>query len=300
MSDCGATSESCCTSLPVPGGTYYRTYTNNGDGGSGEADPATVSAFRLDKYEVTVGRFRQFVQAVYPPDGGAGWLPPNGSGKHTHLNGGLGLANVGNTYWGPYEPGFQRLYDNPVAPTDANLGSCDAESTWTATAGSNENLPVNCVTWSEAYAFCIWDGGFLPSEAEWELAAGGAQELEYPWGSADPGSNNQYAIYDCYLDSPDAGCFFGGPRGVTAPVGSATLGAGPWGHLDLGGNLDEWALDGYAPYITPCVDCANLSGGSVVRGGDFSNSATYMRSPQRDAALGGRFYAWGFRCARSP
>src|ERR1019366_8701637 len=46
LTNCGATSESCCTSLEVPGGTYYRTYTNSGGGAISEADPATVSGFR--------------------------------------------------------------------------------------------------------------------------------------------------------------------------------------------------------------------------------------------------------------
>jgi len=62
----GSGTESCCTSLEVTGGTYYRTYTNDGTGPTGEADPATVSSFRLDKYLVTVGRFRQFVRAAVP------------------------------------------------------------------------------------------------------------------------------------------------------------------------------------------------------------------------------------------
>jgi len=60
---CGAAGESCCTSPEVTGGTFYRTYTNDGSGPTAEADPATVSSFRLDKYDVTVGRFRQFVSA---------------------------------------------------------------------------------------------------------------------------------------------------------------------------------------------------------------------------------------------
>jgi sulfatase modifying factor 1 len=93
MTNCGATSESCCTSLEVTGGTYYRTYSNHGSGLSGEADPASVSGFRLDKYEVTVGRFRQFVDVW-----NGGWRPSAGSGKHTHLIGGNGLTSTGGGY----------------------------------------------------------------------------------------------------------------------------------------------------------------------------------------------------------
>jgi hypothetical protein len=112
MTNCGATKESCCKSLDVVGnnaadaGAFYRTYGNSGGGATGEADPATVSTFALDKYLVTVGRFRQFVKAW---DGGAGWMPPQSSGIHTHLNGGRGLINpalitVGRGRMGPARP----------------------------------------------------------------------------------------------------------------------------------------------------------------------------------------------------
>jgi formylglycine-generating enzyme required for sulfatase activity len=80
---------------------YYRTYTNAGNGPTGEADPATVSGFRLDKYPVTVGRFRQYLNYLTSP---TGTPPANGSGKHTHLNGGLGLADSSNP--GTYETGW--------------------------------------------------------------------------------------------------------------------------------------------------------------------------------------------------
>jgi hypothetical protein len=177
MTDCGSAGENCCTSLEVAGGTFYRTYTNGGCGPTGEADPATVSGFRLDKYEVTVGRFRQFVQAW---NGGDGWLPAAGSGKHVHLARGLGLINVANP--GTYETGWVALDDSSIAPTTTNLGTCGAASTWTDAVGPQERLPIDCVNWYEAYAFCIWDGGFLPSEAEWEYAAsGGREQREYPW-----------------------------------------------------------------------------------------------------------------------
>jgi formylglycine-generating enzyme len=271
MTNCGSASESCCTSLEVPGGTYYRTYDDDGnltadggvdlaaDGGpTGEADPATVSGFRLDKYLVTVGRFRQFVNAVLPDgsDGGLGWLPAAGSGIHTHLNGGQGLVSAGATSGDggvEYETGWDAVdWNNTTAvdPTDANL-ACDSTATWTNTAGSQENLPIDCVNWYEAYAFCIWDGGFLPSEAEWEYAAaGGSEQREYPWGSTAPGTANQYAIYDSY---------YTGNSTDIAPVGTATLGAGLWGQLDMAGELFEWNLDWYyAIYVDPCTDCAYL------------------------------------------
>src|ERR1700685_3490361 len=79
MGDAGGIScaDSCCTSLEVAGGTYYRTYVNSGSSPTGESDPATVTGLRLDKYPVTVGRFRQFVNAW---NGGAGYLPPAGAG----------------------------------------------------------------------------------------------------------------------------------------------------------------------------------------------------------------------------
>jgi formylglycine-generating enzyme required for sulfatase activity len=125
-------------------------------GPTGEADPAGISAFRLDKYPVTVGRFRRFVVTW---NAGAGWFPPSGSGKHVHLNGGLGLTNSGTS--GSYEPGWVATDDPNVTPTTANLTTACSDptyATWTAAAGTQENLPINCVNWYEAYAFCIWDG----------------------------------------------------------------------------------------------------------------------------------------------
>jgi sulfatase modifying factor 1 len=110
--------------------------------------------------------------------------------------------------------------------------------------GSRENLPIHCENWWEAYAFCIWDGGFLPSAAEWEyVAVGGSEQGEYPWGSVDPGVANQYAIY-----GDDGLCYYptlGPCTGLTniAPVGTTKLGAGRWGQLDLAGNVEEWTSD---------------------------------------------------------
>jgi formylglycine-generating enzyme len=292
MTHCGAGSESCCTSLQVTGGAYSRTFTNDGTGPTGQADPATVSDFRLDKYEVTVGRFRQFVNAVLPPDGGAGWLPAAGSGRHTHLNGGQGLANSGSP--GTYETGWATTDNGNVAPTNSNLTFPCTYYTWTNGAGSNENLPINCVSWYMSYAFCIWDGGFLPSEAEYEYAAaGGDQQREYPWGATPP------TLPAAGLPDPRYAIF---ATGAVAPVGTATLGAGLWGQIDLTGNVSEWNLDQYAAFVNPCTDCAYLGTGSAVRRGNaYDGIAPELPSSFRfNATARTGSEVIGFRCARTP
>jgi formylglycine-generating enzyme len=299
LTTCGqSNSDCCCASLEVAGGTFYRTYTNDGSGPTGEADPATVSTFRLDKYDVTVGRFRQFVDAW---NGGLGYAPPAASGKHTHLNAGRGLASAPNVSTGQvYEPGWVATDDGNVAPTAANLACHTGFATWTPSAGNGESLPIDCVNWYEAYAFCIWDGGFLPSEAEWAYAAaGGSEQREYPWGSAAPGTSNQYAIYGCNY-----------PGGATcsgivniAPVGSAPMGAGLWGQLDLGGEVYVWNLDWYDSYADPCIDGADLSGAGirVERGSSYEDNATTLVSTYRyNTNPASRDYGVGVRCARTP
>ena len=241
------------------GGSYNRKYVNDGSGARDLGAPALVSNFRLDKYDVTVGRFRQFVKAW---NNGNGWMPAAGSGKHTHLNGGKGLTNCAAA--GTYETGWVAADDSNIAPTPQNLacGSVNGTNpTWTATAGANEMLPITCVNWYEAYAFCIWDGGFLPTEAEWEYAAaGGSQQLAFPWGSTMPGTESQYAIYGCYYPSGTGTC----TTSNLAPVGTAILGAGRWGQLDLVGEVWQWELDWANPYVSPCIDCAYLTQGGTL------------------------------------
>jgi hypothetical protein len=134
LTDCGASSESCCTSLDVPGGTYFLSYrsssgeylSSSGDTPS-PTDPATASGFRLDKYLVTVGRFRQFVNAVLPADGGTGWVPAAGvrQAHALNLNGGNGLNATG----GGHEPGW--------VATDNQSPSA---SNWIAWSAAN-NIP---------------------------------------------------------------------------------------------------------------------------------------------------------------
>jgi formylglycine-generating enzyme required for sulfatase activity len=196
--------------------------------------------------------------------------------------------------------------------------ACSPDNTWTATPGNNENLPLNCVNWFEAYAFCIWDGGFLPTALEWEYAAaGGDQQREYPWGATDPGTNNQFAIFGgdggtCYYPSLGK-CDYNTVANI-APVGFASAGAGRWGHLDLAGNLSEWALDEGVPNDTSpslaCTDCEYVGyDGASDYSADHANLGGYFYGPAWQLVSAGNFVggaptnrddSLGFRCARTP
>lgn len=122
-------------------------------------------------------------------------------------------------------------------------------------------------------------------------------------GATAPGGqpiNNQYAICNCDYRNGSGTCT---DVGSIAPVGTATLGAGPWGQLDLTGELWEWNLDWYSVYAIPCTDCADTTAAytRALRGGAFNLDASFLRPPDRyfiSASL--REYQVGFRCARTP
>ena len=181
---CGpAGTTDCCETLPVPGGTFLRDYDVGGDT-MFKMMPAqaTVNGFWLDKYEVTVGRYRAFVLASQGTQQSA---PAAGAGAR-------GLNDLAN------QAGWEAAW-NANLPSDsiAQLASlkCDAHETWTDVAGANESLPINCITWYDAMAFCIWDGGFLPTEAEWNYAAaGGDEQRAYPWSNAAELARNRLQL----------------------------------------------------------------------------------------------------------
>jgi formylglycine-generating enzyme required for sulfatase activity len=302
IDNCGLGSESCCMTIDVPGGTFVRSYDGvSCPGGAGAAPaptlgcytkpehPATISAFALDKYLVTVARYQAYLDSARA----SGWRPASGDGRHGYLNGGRGLVDVGGGR--SFEAGW-----NEAWWTEALLQP--------PPAGDNGNnsprLPINGVTWFQAYAFCIWDGGFLPSEAEWNYAAaGGAEQRVYPW-SVPP----QNALLDCehaaYIEAGDPNACF--PSGPYAVGDKSPAGDGRWGHTDLAGNQAEWTLDWLRDYVDPCVDCANLqlpagvaTPSRATRGYAHVGSAA---PPQLLTSVRGddAFHWIGFRCARAP
>jgi formylglycine-generating enzyme required for sulfatase activity len=276
--DCGPTgSADCCGGSTIAGGSFNRD--NNA------MYPATISTFGLDTYEVTVGRFRAFVEA----GGGTQANPPvQGAGAFSNPMNGWDVA------W------TAQLAADATALKSAL--QCMAPWTWTDTPGPNEHRPINCVTWYEAFAFCAWDGSRLPSEAEWNYAAtGGSEQRFYPWGGT-PGVDPTMAeaSYACGGDGSQMGCGLWDlfPVGKTSPGGD-----GKWGQADLAGNVAEWTYDSFAsPYTSPqCNDCVNLQSGAMksLRGGAWSLGPYYTWTSSRMSATPDtRAPSQGIRCAR--
>lgn len=275
---CGGSND-CCAANLVQGDTFNRS--------NDPTYPATVSDFKLDVYEVTVGRFRKFVEAglgtqASPPAAGAGVHPK--------------IAASG------WDATFNASLEANTAALKAAL-ACDARPVWTDAPGGNENRPISCVTWFEAFAFCAWDGGRLPTEAEWNFAAaGGKDQRDYPWG---PTIDTTRASYDCRGDNSAAGqCAL---TDILAVGSKSPAGDGRYGQKDLGGNVWEWTLDWFVDNyrLTSCVDCADLqkpaSGYRAFRGGGYPNESFYLTTATRigDVATD-RDDDVGFRCARSP
>jgi toxoflavin biosynthesis protein ToxD len=181
-------------------------------------------------------------------------------------------------------PGF-RVSRVPVTVLAWNRFAADAG--WEPVEAPVDH-PVDGVTWWEAAAYAEWLGDelnapiALPSELQWERAARGDDDREYPWGDehrADAANLLELGV------------------GGALPVGSLIAGASPFGVLDLAGNVDEWVRDEYAPYDgappeVPATESWALDP-HVTRGGSPFHARDLARCARRHGLYEGR--GAGFR-----
>ncbi|WP_030903551.1 formylglycine-generating enzyme family protein [Streptomyces sp. NRRL F-5126] len=157
------------------------------------------------------------------------------------------------------------------------------------------NHPVWTVAPPAADAYAAWLSRRtgrrfrLPTEAEWEYAAGGGDGREFPWGD--------------HFAAGRANTAETGPL-TTTPVGIHPAGRSPFGADDMGGNVEEYVADDYRPYPGgESVPDDLLAGGRpyrVARGGSFTRYGDLARCRRRHGWFPKAIYAIGFRLAETP
>ena len=233
--------------VKVVGGSFKR-----------EGYDITVSSFMMGKYEVTVGQFAQFVtETNYKTDA------EKGDGSYIYNNG--NWTQKAGINWRHDEEG-------KVRPS------------------GQYNHPVVHVSHNDAVAFCEWlsrkEGKVyrLPTEAEWEYAAGGGGNTRTTWA----GTNNEstLATFGNFCDvncteswkdkNQNDGYKYSSPVGV--------FWANGLGLHDMSGNVWEWCSDWYGDY--PKLSQTNPTGPAtatfrVLRGGSWNRSPNYARVAYR-------------------
>lgn len=234
------------------------------------AHPVHVETFDIDKFPVTNARFVAFIEA-------GGYERPD--------------------FWSSEGWSWRTSVDHS-APQGWNP---DGEGGWTQlTLGTLRTLapdePVIHISFWEADAFARFEGGRLPTEAEWEKAAsterGTSRSRTYPWGDEPP--TDEHA---------NLGQLGWGP----APVGSYPRGASAYGVEQLLGDVYEWTTSPFVPYpgysTFPYPEYSEVFFGDdeyrVLRGASWATARSVARNTfrnwdyrQRRQILAGVRLAW--------
>ncbi len=165
--------------------------------------------------------------------------------------------------------------------------------------------PINCVTHEQAERYCAWVDKRLPSEVEWEYAAGGGGHKRlFPWGDALPtGKHLNGCGLECThsaeMSSRALRNILGEEDGFpgTAPVGSFEAGDTLDGVKDLAGNVWEWTSSQVCTY--PAHRCG-VGEERIIRGGAWVNRylLTFEVTTRERRLRTEPSEAVGFRCAR--
>jgi formylglycine-generating enzyme required for sulfatase activity len=259
----------------IPGGAFLLGSLDTIGGGARDTfprQPVALAPFLLDRYEVTVGRYRQALRDGFVPPHYAEPIPNDG-------------------------PLF-----TSVDPRTSCSFSGDASGP--AAGVDRERLPLSCIGWYGAQALCRFLGGDLPSHAEWEYAAavaGRPARTEFAWGDQQPDCSR--AVYGRGAGA----CGGDGP----APVDALPWAAGdvtPLGVVGMGGNVAEWTQDSFRGYADACwwshplhgVGCQEtLAPERSMRGSDWGEpSSTLLASDTVGQPPSYPLGTFGLRCRR--
>lgn len=275
-----------CLVVPMRPGRSFCIGSNGNPPGAPNATPEicglTLGPYAIDAVEIDVARFEMFHSEWQ-----AGRLPaertvryPNGVTVRVPLP-----AITSRADFDPDGPGCNYVLASPPSVRSKH--------------------PINCVSRALAMYFCAWDGGRLPTMAEYEFTArwwnmsATAEGRLFPWGSAAA----------VCMRATLSGCS-GSDGRLTTRVGSFPSGTARDLVFDLAGNVAEWVADDFATYDTlrtlPCWTassnnplCApNFANPGQTRGGSYEGGVPPAFTVSRDSAPS-LSPARGFRCARA-
>ena len=219
-----------------------------------------IPAFYIDKYEVTNARFCAFLDAT-----------------------GRVVTPEGRAYMDLNAPGSRIKSEG---------GHCKVQDGFA-------KHPVVNVTHYGAEAYAAWAGKQLPTQAQWQKAAGwdpvNRQMRTYPWGDKFDGALANHGTARGAEDGSDG-------FKETAEVGSFEKGASFFKAFNMAGNVWEWCgpiekkieiVDSLGTKVQKMVFRAFVMGGSFRKGGDALTTASFLLLDPETVN-----FSVGFRCVR--
>lgn len=259
----------------IPAGTFEMGSPKNEVGmKDGEIPhPVTLSAFKMSKYEVTVGQFKAFIDATgYKTDADKD-------------SGALGsIVIIGHDASAKAKAEYKQ----------GTNWACNEEGN--VRPATEYNHPVIHVSWNDAKAFADWMGCRLPTEAEWKYACRAGTRTPFNTGNNITTDQSNYKGICPYIKNSK-----GEFRRKIMPVGS--FAPNGWGLYDMHGNVREWCSDWFG-YFTKTAQNnptgPNVGAVRVSRGGSWEDCAENIRSATRVSLVPlGRSCVLGFRLVTS-